>query len=84
VRQYVYACCRCGKEERSPIESDDPPLDWARVTFERVHMGDDKKTVHTTLTTHACGDCAIETLVFLAKTPSAKTIDDAFDHGGGS
>ncbi len=82
MRQYVYTCCRCGKEERTPIDTDDPPIAWARVTFERIHTVDDK-TAHTTLTTHACGACAVETLVFLEKVPR-KSIDDAFDHGGGS
>jgi hypothetical protein len=80
MRQYIYTCCRCGKEERTPIDSDDPPLGWARVTYERVQLIDDKKHAQTTLTTHACEGCADATLLFLEK-PS-RTIDDAFDHGG--
>ena len=81
MRQYVYTCCRCGKEARVPIENDDPPLGWARVTYERVRALDDNKQFEqTTLTTHACEDCAVEALAFLEKP--AKTIDDAFDHGG--
>ena len=83
MRQYVYTCCHCGKEERTPIESDDPPLGWARVTYERAHTQDNKQTAYTTLTTHVCEGCAVKTLAFLEKEPT-KTIDDAFDHGGGS
>ena len=79
MRQYIYTCCRCGKEERVPIDNDDPPLGWARVTYERVHLVNDKHA-QTTLTTHACGGCAAEALTFLEKP--AKSVDDAFDHGG--
>lgn len=80
MRQNLYTCCRCGREERTPVESDDPPLDWARLAFERVHTVEGKDT-HTTLTTHACSGCAVEILIFLEKAPK-KSIDDAFDHGG--
>lgn len=78
-----FLCCHCGKDAHSAIDGDDLPIGWARLTFERAHAIDDKQTARTTLTTHACGDCTVEILVFLEKKPIRKPIDEAFDHGGG-
>ena len=75
-----FLCCRCGKGAPGTI-ADDLPIDWARLTFERAHALDDQPT-RTTLTTHACGECTVEILVFLEKKTVRKPIDDAFDHGG--
>ena len=65
-----------------PIESDDPPLGWARVTYDRAHAVDDNQCAHTTLTTHACDRCSSEVLAFLEKVVARKDIDRAFDDGG--
>jgi hypothetical protein len=81
VNQFL--CCHCGKEVSATIDDADLPRGWARLTFERTHAIDDKPPARTTLTTHACGDCTVEILVFLEKKTLRKPIDDAFDHGGG-
>lgn len=80
MRQNLYTCCRCGREERTRIEYDDPPIGWALVSYQRVAtLGD--QTQSTVLTTHACENCSAEVLAFL-EDPPKKNIDRAFDDGG--
>lgn len=83
MKQYLYTCCRCGQELRSPTTIDDAPLGWAVVTFERdvvEGMPEDRQLARHSLTTHACSTCAEEVQSFLEK--SSRAIDDAFDDGG--
>jgi thioesterase domain-containing protein len=86
LRQNLYTCCRCGREQRTAIESDDAPLGWAAVTYRRDHVDTiegEHQMMCTSLATHACGSCYAEVLAFLEKvTPSTKEVDSAFDDGG--
>lgn len=80
MRQNLYTCCRCGREERTSIECDDAPLGWALVKYEQVAVVEER-TLLTTLTTHACESCSAEVLAFLEKKTPRKDIDRAFDDG---
>jgi hypothetical protein len=83
VRQNLYTCCRCGAEQRTPIEDDDAPVGWATVSYQCIEaVGESvEETQVKLLTTHACESCAVEVLAFLEKAAS-EDIDRAFDHGG--
>jgi hypothetical protein len=82
VRQNLYTCCRCGEEACVPVDTADPPIGWACVTYERVHALDDSRSARMTLTTHACERCADETLAFLERVTAGRDVDRAFDGGG--
>jgi hypothetical protein len=81
LRQNLYTCCRCGREERTTIECDDAPPGWALVSYQRITPSEEKQQAQIALTTHACEDCAIEVLTFLKKA-TGEDIDQAFDDGG--
>jgi hypothetical protein len=84
VRHNLYTCCRCGQEQRTNVECDDAPLGWAVVTYQLdtvETIETERQLARTTLTTHACGDCCNEVLVFLEKS-TLPDIDRAFDDGG--
>ena len=38
MRQNLYTCCRCGREQRTQIEVDSAPIGWALITFERAFV----------------------------------------------
>jgi hypothetical protein len=86
VKQNLYTCGHCGREQRTAeIERADAPLGWAVVTFRREYAEAerDRLLAHQTLTTHTCSDCCVEVLAFLEKaTPPTKEVDSAFDDGG--
>lgn len=88
MRQAVYTCCRCGREQRTSGASDaleDVPLGWARVSFDRdqvVSEGDERTFSRQTVVTHACPDCGETLLAYLEHT--VRGIDSAFDDGGAS
>lgn len=89
MRQNLYTCCRCGKEQRTAPDNEDPPLGWAQINLARTYVtkGDDgKEMAHTDLQTHACSECCAEVVIFLEKAtrPLLPGIDDAFDDGGAS
>lgn len=82
MKQSLYTCCRCGREERTAAEQEDAPKSWATVNFYREY-DDQEKSAHTRLSTHACGDCCDEIFGFLTyATPTGKNVDAAFDDGG--
>jgi hypothetical protein len=86
VRQNLYTCCRCGREQRMVIESDNAPFGWAVMTYQRDHhesIEGERQLARTSLTTHACGGCCTEILAFLEKvTLDRSDVDRAFDDGG--
>ena len=84
MRQNLYTCCRCGGEQRTPVESDAAPLGWATLAFQRDLAETVEGTPQVTrqyLTTHACAGCCDEALAFLEKAP-LPDVDHAFDDGG--
>lgn len=87
MRQNLYTCCRCGKEQRTAAESDDPPLGWAQINLSRTHVEKvegGREMVRTDLQTHSCSECCAEVVIFLEKStrPTLPGVDDAFDDGG--
>jgi len=66
MKQVVYTCERCGKQAAVDTGPDNGvpltiPMEWAVVHYGRLHtvnQDGNARTVHTTSTTHACGDCA--------------------------
>jgi hypothetical protein len=86
VRQNLYTCCRCGEEQRTPVEQDDVPIGWATLAFQRdlveTHRaGGDRLLKRQYLTTHTCPDCCDEALAFLEKA-TRPDVDREFDDGG--
>lgn len=88
MRQSVYTCCRCGREQRTAGTTDgveDVPLGWARVAFDREQViteGDERTFSRQTVVTHACTDCGETLLAYLEH--ALRGIDSSFDDGGAS
>ena len=93
MKQNLFMCCRCGKEQRTAPECQDVPLGWAELKFQRDNVetiDNERQLQRTTLDTHACGDCWREVLDFLEKVvardeskPRAD-VDRLFDEGRSS
>ncbi len=84
MRQNLYTCCRCGRQARTAAECVEAPIGWAELTFQRdfVKMEEGERQLEReSLTTHACGGCCEEVLVFLEKS-TVPSVDRAFDDGG--
>ena len=82
MRQNIY--CRCGQEQRTPMEQDEPPIGWATLAYQRdfVEMAEGPRQISRQyLTTHACIGCCDEALAFLEKS-ARPDVDRAFDDGG--
>ncbi len=78
MKQVVYTCARCGRQEAVDPFPDVVPMEWAAIEYKRLHVvqeGDQKLTASTTCTTHACGDCAKVVLDYIEGGASNKTGD---------
>ena len=73
MKQIVYSCLKCKKQETVPFDKNhSAPLDWAVIYYERVHNAEDDgqmKTLRTTTEAYACDDCAKGVLDFLEPPP---------------
>ena len=61
MKQIVYTCARCDKQEAVDPNQDSVPMEWAAIQYTRVHTTGEGRNFLTTATTcesHACGDCA--------------------------
>lgn len=86
MRQNLYTCCRCGRQQRTASEQEEVPLGWAEICVERdgVEMIEGERQLQrATLDTHACSDCWCEVLDFLKKVVPDRdaSVDDRFDKG---
>lgn len=88
MKQNLYTCCRCGRQQRTASDQQEEPFGWAKLDFRRNFVDTidgERKYMLTTLTTHACGECHVEVLEFLEKVvpdrEASALVDDRFDKG---
>ena len=86
MKQNLYTCCRCGRQQRTAPDQQEAPLGWAEINVQRDWVATvEGEHQRTTLDTHACGECCGEVLEFLEKVVADRDatapIDDRFDKG---
>lgn len=73
MKQVVYTCARCGRQEAVDAnQTDAVPMEWATIQYVRFHaMQEDgnELTGKTTSEIHACGDCAQSLLDYIEQQP---------------
>lgn len=91
MKQIVYTCLRCAKQQIVSADDPDVPFGWALIRYDRYHAKQEDSrpgaaevpivggtALRTYTQIHACGDCAPEILDFLdPKPPAAPSLKSA-------
>lgn len=74
MKQIVYTCAWCDKQEAVDPKEDAVPMEWAAIQYTRVHATGENGNIlaaQTTCESHACGNCAPGVLDYIEQHPFA-------------